>query len=86
MAYWFYLPLDSVTDGIEIISQTVGSAQLLIGDVNYFIDNSMPDTYPDFVFVTENNEPECYVNGDPVNAEPLVNGYRPQHRPTPRPR
>lgn len=86
MTYWFYLELDSVENGVSIDGSIPMQAKLLINDVDMCIDNNVPELFPDFVFETDNPEPECYVNGYPVTPQPLVNGYRPQHRPTPRPR
>lgn len=81
MSYWFYLELESVEDIVNIDTTIIGGAKGLINDTDLCIDNNMPDTYPDFVFMTENSEPTCLVNNSPVEPQPLLGGYHPSQRP-----
>lgn len=86
MNFWHYLELDSVEDTVSVGGSIPMQAKLLINDTDMCIDNNVPELYPDFVFSSNLSEPECYVNGEPVTPQPLLNGYRPAHRPNPRPR
>jgi hypothetical protein len=85
---YYYIELDSVDDTIDSIgNNNYGiSANMLIDDSSLMIDNNMPGYFPDFVFASTEVVEDAMVNGNPVGVTPLIGGYHPTNRPTPRPR
>lgn len=66
----------------EVEYQTKANNMICGGD--FYIDNNMPEYYPDLVFSSTEEVLTAVVDGESVPVTPLTSGYHPAHRPPPR--
>lgn len=76
--------LDSI--GEETYGQKIST---LICQPGFFIDNNTPESYTDLIIEVDGELPEgttAIIEGGEYPIYPILGGYRPTNRPTPRPR
>lgn len=84
---YYYVPLASPCDTVNFIGEVeynTQANQMICAGSGFYIDNNMPDYYPDLVIASEEAIYSAVINGLPVPVVPLTIGYHPAHRPPPR--
>lgn len=83
---YYYIELKDPCSEVNFIGEVEHNtkANELICADGFFIDNNMPEYYPDLVVASEEEILSAVIDGESVPVTPLTSGYHPAHRPPPR--